>query len=133
MLCVKLSLPRSGVKPESSIKSLVGGKSAVQNEILGDIEKEFGAGPDGGAEMPLSELAKHPSLAGKYKGLGKVTQALVTKALGAKLPGGFSASDARGHLAAGRGLGPGRTDSVLLHALTMQPESRLASEADARA
>ena len=43
---------------EATIKQLVGGKSALQNEILGDMEKEFSnGGPEGSAEMPLEELA----------------------------------------------------------------------------
>ena len=102
-----------------------------QNEILGELEKEFGSGPDGGAEMPLSELAK--AVGGKYKGLGKVGAALVAKTLSAKLPGGFGAAEARSYLASEHGLGAGRTDSVLLHAATMAPDARLAGEADAKA
>ena len=133
LLVVKLNKPLGDIKPDATIKSLVGGKSAVQNEILGEVEKEFGGGPEGGAEMPLSELAKSPAIASKYKGLGKVSTGLVSKVLSAKLPGGFSASDAKAYLASGRGLGPGRTDSVLLHAVALQPEGRLGSEADAKA
>ena len=130
LLAVKLSQPLTVVKPDATIKALVGGKSAVQNEILGELEKEFGSGPDGGAEMPLTELAK--AVGGSYKTLGKVSSALVTRMLGAKLPGGFGAADARSHLAS-KGLGPGRIDGVLVHALSSQPPARLAGAAEARA
>ena len=129
MLAVKLSQPLASIRPDSTIKALVGGKSAVQNEILGELEKEFGAGPDGGAEMPLAELARAVSRG--YKPLGKVSSALVTKMLGAKLPGGFGAGQARAYLTSSRLLGPGRSDAVLVHALSCQPPARLSSEAEA--
>lgn len=37
---------------------LVGGKSATQNELIGDFEEEFGELAEGSAERPLAELAK---------------------------------------------------------------------------
>jgi fatty acid synthase subunit alpha len=131
ILCVKLAQPLAAIKPESSIKSLTGGKSAVQNEIMGELEKEFGGGPEGGAEMTLAELGK--AIGTNYKGPGKVGAVLITKVLSAKLPGGFTASAAREFLAKERGLGPGTTDAVLLHAVTMAPEARLGSPSDAQA
>jgi fatty acid synthase subunit alpha len=40
-----------------SIKDLVGGKSTLQNEILGDFQMEFtSAPPEKGEELPLEEL-----------------------------------------------------------------------------
>jgi 3-oxoacyl-ACP reductase-like protein len=108
VLAVKLGLPLAGVKGEGSIKALVGGKSAVQNEIMGELEKEFGNGPEGGAEMTLRELAA--AVGGAYKGPGKIATALITKVLSAKLPGGFTASAARDYLASARGLGPASDD-----------------------
>ncbi|KAJ2314051.1 fatty acid synthase alpha subunit Lsd1, partial [Coemansia sp. RSA 2704] len=49
------------------------------------------------------------------------------------MPGGFSLSSARSVLQSAYGLGPQRQDALLLVALTMEPPSRLASEADAAA
>ena len=131
LLSSKLNMPLAAVKPDSTIKALVGGKSAVQNELLGDIEKEFGGGPDGAAEVPLQELSR--SLAPKYKGPGKVTAALVSKMLGARMPGGFGVADVKAHLTGERMLGPQRVEGVLLHGVTMQPEGRLGSESAAKA
>ena len=39
-----------------SIKDLVGGKSTLQNEILGDLQQEFASAPEKGEELPLEEL-----------------------------------------------------------------------------
>lgn len=39
-----------------SIKDLVGGKSTLQNEILGDLQMEFTSAPEKGEELPLEEL-----------------------------------------------------------------------------
>ena len=38
-----------------SIKDLVGGKSTLQNEILGDLQQEFASAPEKGEELPLEE------------------------------------------------------------------------------
>jgi fatty acid synthase subunit alpha, fungi type len=41
-----------------SVKDLVGvgGKSTLQNEILGDLQQEFASAPEKGEELPLEEL-----------------------------------------------------------------------------
>lgn len=46
------------VADTATIHALVGGKSALQNEIIGDVEAEFGETPDGSADLPLGELSK---------------------------------------------------------------------------
>jgi 3-oxoacyl-ACP reductase-like protein len=46
------------IKDESTVHDLVGGKSATQNELIGDFEEEFGELAEGSAERPLVELAK---------------------------------------------------------------------------
>ena len=109
MLANKLNTPLAALKPDATIKGLVGGKSAVQNEILGELEKECGSGPAGGAEMGLGEVAK--AVAKGYKGSGKVTQALVAKMLAAKMPGGFGASAVKDYLGS-KGLGGGRVEGA---------------------
>jgi fatty acid synthase subunit beta len=129
LLAVKLKKNLGEVGGDKSIKDLSGGKSAVQNEIVGDLEKEFGGSPDGGAEMPVDALAtKFPD----YNAIGKVTSGLINKMLSSKMPGGFSASAVRAYLADDWKLGAGRVDSVLLHALTMAPENRLGGEGEAK-
>jgi len=48
------------------------------------------------------------------------------------MPGGFGMSGVKSHLSKSWGLGPGRTDGVLLMALTMEPAKRLGSEGEAK-
>ncbi|KAM9888015.1 hypothetical protein OXX79_013204, partial [Metschnikowia pulcherrima] len=114
-----------------AIKDLVNGKSTVQNEILGDLGKEFGSTPDKPEDTPLEELAE--SFQDSFNGqLGKTSSSLVGRLMSSKMPGGFSITVARKYLESKFGLGPGRQDSVLLTALVNEPAARLGSEADAK-
>ena len=132
IIAQKLKKPIAEVPLNKSIKDLVGGKSTLQNEILGDLQGEFASAPEKGEEMPLSELGA--ALNQGYPGsLGKCTTGLVARMMGGKMPGGFGLSAAKAHLAKAHGLGPGRTDGTLLVALTVELEERLGSEADAKA
>ena len=115
-----------------TIKDLVGGKSTMQNEILGDLGLEFTSAPEKGEELPLEELGA--ALQSGYSGtLGKHTSGLISRLIGGKMPGGFNLSSVRTHLSKTWGLGPLRTDGVLLLGLTMEPPKRLGSEAEAKA
>ncbi|GME79059.1 unnamed protein product [Ambrosiozyma monospora] len=128
----KLKKSLADVPMSKAIKDLVGGKSTVQNEILGDLGKEFGATPEKPEDTPLSELAEQ--FEDTFNGsLGKQTSSLVARLMSAKMPGGFSAGAARKYLQSRWGLPQGRQDSVLLHALTNEPPARLGSEAEAKA
>ncbi|GAA5924777.1 hypothetical protein JCM1841_004145 [Sporobolomyces salmonicolor] len=132
IIAQKLKKQIPDVPLTKSIKDLVGGKSTLQNEILGDLQGEFASAPEKGEELPLSELGA--ALNQGYPGtLGKYTSGLVARMMGSKMPGGFGLSAAKAHLAKTHGLGPGRTDGVLLVALTKEPEKRLGSEAEAKA
>ncbi|KAI9239093.1 MAG: hypothetical protein BYD32DRAFT_366717 [Podila humilis] len=117
-----------------AIKDLVGGKSTLQNEILGDLQKEFGGSgfPEKGEEAPLEDLGN--ALQGNFNGsLGKQTTSLIAKMIGSKMPGGFTQSSAKGYLASAYGLGPLRADGALLLGLTMEPAARLGAEPEAKA
>ena len=131
LVASKLKKPLAEVKDDATIKALAGGKSAVQNEIVGDLAGEFGPGDAAAAEIPLGELAAKLQATGYVK-LGKVASGVVAKTLASRLPGGLPASTARAHLAA-KGLGPQRVESALLHACAVgAPAARLASEDEAR-
>ncbi|KAI8317847.1 hypothetical protein GQ54DRAFT_241705, partial [Martensiomyces pterosporus] len=65
--------------------------------------------------------------------LGKHTSSHIARLFSAKMPGGFTQSAARSLLQTAYGLGPQRQDALLLAALTMEPASRLPSEAEAKA
>jgi len=114
-----------------SIKDLVGGKSTLQNEILGDLQQEFTSAPEKGEELPLEELGS--TLNSGFSGsLGKYSNSLISRLVGGKMPGGFNASAAKAHLSKSWGLGPSRSDGVLLLATTLEPAKRLGSEAEAK-
>ncbi|KAJ2816005.1 fatty acid synthase alpha subunit Lsd1, partial [Coemansia furcata] len=127
----KLKHALADISTVKSIKSLVGGKSTLQNEIVGDLHKEFGNHvPDKAENLSLQDLA---AAIGAYGGsLGKYTQAQLARIFGNKMPGGFSLSSARSTLQSAYGLGPQRQDALLLVALTMEPPSRLPGEAEAK-
>ena len=104
----------------------------MQNEILGDLGKEFGSTPEKPEDTPLDELGA--SMQATFNGqLGKQSSSLVARLISSKMPGGFNITTARKYLESRWGLGPGRQDGVLILALTMEPAARLGSEAEAKA
>lgn len=67
----KLKKKVDEISVSKSIKDLVGGKSTLQNEILGDLQLEFSSAPEKGEELSLEELGSalsigHPGTLGKY-------------------------------------------------------------------
>lgn len=127
----KLKKPLDSVPMSKTIKDLVGGKSTVQNEILGDLGKEFGATPEKPEETPLEELAE--TFQETFSGsLGKQSSSLISRLISSKMPGGFTLTVARKYLQSRWGLGGGRQDSTFLVALTNEPPARLSSEPDAK-
>ena len=128
----KLKKKIDEVSLSKSIKDLVGGKSTLQNEILGDLQLEFTSAPEKGEELPLDELGA--ALGANYSGtLGKHTSGLVSRLVGGKMPGGFNLSAIKAYLSKTWGLGPARADGLLLLGLTLEPAKRLGSEVEAKA
>jgi fatty acid synthase subunit alpha, fungi type len=86
---------------------------------------------DSPENVPIDELGGtiQPSFTGS---LGKHTSGLVTRLISSKFPGGFNITQARNYLSSRWGLGPGRSESTLLLALTCEPAARLGSESDAK-
>ncbi|KAJ2384520.1 hypothetical protein H4S02_004774, partial [Coemansia sp. RSA 2611] len=128
----KLKRPLADVSTTKSIKALVDGKSTLQNEIVGDLHKEFGSKvPDKAEELSQQDLA---AVIGAFGGsLGKHTQAQLARLFSSKMPGGFSLSSTRSILQSTYGLGLQRQDALFLVALTMEPSSRLSGNAEAKA
>ncbi|KAI6871370.1 hypothetical protein KC334_g18894, partial [Hortaea werneckii] len=56
LVAQKLKKPLGDIPLSKAIKDLVGGKSTLQNEILGDLGKEFGSTPEKPEDTPLDEL-----------------------------------------------------------------------------
>ncbi|KAJ2826919.1 fatty acid synthase alpha subunit Lsd1, partial [Coemansia furcata] len=127
----KLKRSLGDISTAKSIKSLVGGKSTLQNEIVGDLHKEFGSKvPDKAEDLSLQDLAV--ALGACDDSLGKYAQAQLARIFGNKMPGGFTLSSARSTLQSAYGLGPQRQDALLLVTLTMEPPSRLSNNAEAK-
>ena len=128
----KLKKSIDEVPMDKTIKDLVGGKSTVQNEIVGELGKELGNLPEKPEDMPLQELCDtlQETFAG---GFGKVTSSLVARLISSKMPGGFSVGATRRYLETRWGLQGGRQDAVLLYAVTGEPGQRLAGEPEVRA
>ncbi|KAH6671833.1 fatty acid synthase-like protein [Halenospora varia] len=132
LIAQKLKKPLLEIPLSKAIKDLVGGKSTLQNEILGDLGKEFGSTPEKPEDTPLDELGA--SMQATFNGqLGKQSSSLVARLISSKMPGGFNITAARKYLETRWGLASGRQDGVLLLALTMEPAARLGSENDAKA
>ncbi|KAJ2698689.1 fatty acid synthase alpha subunit Lsd1, partial [Coemansia sp. IMI 209128] len=132
LVTYKLKHPLADVSVLKSIKALVGGKSTLQNEIVGDLHKEFGSKiPDKAEELSLQDLAA--TIGAFSGGLGKHTQAQLARLFSSKMPGGFSLSSTRSILQSAYGLGLQRQDAFLLVALTLEPTSRLSGDAEAKA
>ncbi|ORY03898.1 hypothetical protein K493DRAFT_311577 [Basidiobolus meristosporus CBS 931.73] len=128
----KIKKTMTDVPTSKTIKDISGGKSTLQNEIQGDLHAEFGGNviPLKAEEIPLEELGQQIST-GHSGNLGKYTSALVNKMLSSKMPAGFSLGKVKDYLKVSFGLGPMRTSAVLLFGTTIEPVSRLGSDADA--
>ena len=132
IIAQKLKRKVDEVSLSKSIKELVGGKSTLQNEILGDLQLEFTSAPEKGEEMTLDELGS--ALGSGYSGtLGKHTSGLISRLVGGKMPGGFNLSVIKAYLLKTWGLGSSRADGLLLLALTLEPTKRFGSETEAKA
>ncbi|CEJ61388.1 Putative Fatty acid synthase subunit alpha [Penicillium brasilianum] len=132
LVAQKLKKGLAEVPLTKAIKDLVGGKSTLQNEILGDLGKEFGSTPEKPEDTPLDELGA--AMQATFNGqLGKQSSSLIARMVSSKMPGGFNITAVRKYLETRWGLGAGRQDGVLLLAITMEPASRLGSEGDAKA
>ncbi|KAJ2909438.1 fatty acid synthase alpha subunit Lsd1, partial [Coemansia aciculifera] len=141
VIAQKLKRPLSEVSGDRSVRDLTGGKSTLQNEILGDLLKEFNLTPSGPIPDRPDEISLHELAAGlnqsknsSQQSLGKHTTAQIARLFSTKMPGGVTQSAVRRRLETEHGIGRAhQKDAVLLLALTMEPTSRLAGEAEANA
>ncbi|KAL3429415.1 hypothetical protein BDV09DRAFT_200628 [Aspergillus tetrazonus] len=87
----------SNIHGTKSIKALAGGRSTLENEIVGDLHAEFGSLPERAEDAPLSEVWDALQ-SGHKQTLGKITTGLVNTLFTSKLPNGFITAVARDHL-----------------------------------
>ncbi|KAF5574855.1 3-oxoacyl-synthase [Fusarium subglutinans] len=114
-----------------SIKNLVGGRSTLENEIIGDLSSIFSSLPDRAEEMDILELSRTLSTGASMAKLMAACAELTAGIFSQKMPGGFTVADARWHLEEHWGLGIGRQDAVLLRTATEVLPSRLKSNKEA--
>ncbi|KAI9745829.1 MAG: hypothetical protein M1818_000510 [Claussenomyces sp. TS43310] len=123
----KLKKSFKDVDTKKTIKQLVGGRSTLENEIIGDLGAEFGSTPERAEEMALESLVQSLQSSPSFSSqMGKPSMAIVARMFSLSMPGGFSIATARDYLQSRWGLQPGRQSSVLLRAGTVQINTRLA-------
>ncbi|OBR08002.1 Fatty acid synthase subunit alpha reductase [Colletotrichum higginsianum IMI 349063] len=117
----KLKKHPSDIDKSSTIVKLTGGRSTRSNELVGDLQVEFGDQiPDSAAELPIEELCLIVDKAQQATGrteLGKTATALVSTMLSNTLPGTFGPSKARSHLQSRWRVGPHRQNAIFMSAL----------------
>ena len=122
----------SEIKLDSSIKTLSGGRSTIQNEIIGDMLEEFGPLADDAENLPIKELAA--IIQKTYDGkLRKCLRTRIDKMMASKMPGSFDSKAVKTHLSSKWGLSSGRQDAVLLYSLSQQPTARFKRTEEAEA
>ncbi|KAL4874534.1 hypothetical protein BJY04DRAFT_12385 [Aspergillus karnatakaensis] len=126
-----LKIALADVVGTQSIKSLSGGRSTLENEIIGDLASEFGSLPDRAEDLPINDLsaALQKTFSGQMR---KVMLKMLHAMFAAKMPGQFTVASTRSYLQTRWGLGPGCQDSILLLAIAQQPANRLKEEAEAQ-
>ncbi|ETN41092.1 uncharacterized protein HMPREF1541_03027 [Cyphellophora europaea CBS 101466] len=131
IIAVGLKKPLDGFQMSKSIKALSGGRSTLQNEIIGDLSAEFDAIPEAAEDLPLETLCS--TIQSTFNGkLGKKSSSLIDKLISQKSPGTFQNAGIRKYLKQRWGLETGRQDSILLWAVTSQPDFRLKNEEEAK-
>lgn len=115
----------------TTIKSLSGGKSAMQNEIVGDLGKEFAdadsADLEDAADVSLTQLAR--TVQASYKKMGKISTNLLTKMVASKLPAGSSISKIKASIQDEYMLGTLGQEGVMVSSLVLEPSERLGNDA----
>lgn len=130
ILAQKQKVKIADIPPSKSIKQLTGGRSTLQNELVGDLGAEFVELPERAEELTLEELAA--ALRPGYSGeLGKYTNGLIARLSASKLPGSFGLTALKAHLTARYGFQSGRISAILLYTLTEEPAKRLTGDAEA--
>ncbi|KAK2484350.1 hypothetical protein H9L39_02330 [Fusarium oxysporum f. sp. albedinis] len=127
----KLRRPFADIDCSKSIKQLCGGRSTMENEIIGDLSLIFDPLPDRAEDMQLSELSQMLSGSTPVAKLMAAHAKLTASVFTHKMPGGFALANARRHLESQWGLGVGRQDAVLLRMAAEALSSRLKSSKEA--
>ncbi|PVU88844.1 hypothetical protein BB561_005677 [Smittium simulii] len=123
----KTRIKYSDISTSKSLKEIVNGKSALQNEIVGDLNKDLpGLLPERTEEIPLGEL--FDSIESNVNKLGPYSAVKVSRLIVSKMPVGMIMSKVLSILNNKYGLGPLRSDALLLVGTTMETDARIESE-----
>ncbi|KAK6822504.1 hypothetical protein PG987_014049 [Apiospora arundinis] len=128
LVAVALKKPSSDIDASQTIKALCGGRSTVQNEIIGDLTKEFGSLPDQPEDIALADLGSLLSDSGLGTKLGGCSNSLIAKLASSKLPAGSNMGTLRQYLDGRWSFKQDLQDRTMLLAISRQPASRLADE-----
>ncbi|KAK4139720.1 uncharacterized protein C8A04DRAFT_32793 [Dichotomopilus funicola] len=120
----------SDIAQDQTLKALCGGRSTVQNEIIGNLTREFGSLPDQPESVALEDLASTVADHGAGAKLGPFTNALINKMVTSKMPANSNVTVLRQHLDHRWGFKNGLQDRALLAAIRSPPPARLKGEKD---
>ena len=124
LVATKLKKAVSEINMGLAIKTLAGGRSTLENEIVGDLLLEFKSLPERPEEQSLQTLCE--TIASTFDGaLGSHSVAQIRRLFSSRMPGGFSIDRGRDYLKTQWGLLQGRQDMILLSSTTAAPKSRL--------
>ncbi|KAF7712320.1 PKS/NRPS-like protein biosynthetic cluster [Penicillium ucsense] len=133
IISLKLDRALGADELRKSVKQLCGGRSTMQNEIIGDLEGEFGSLPEDAEGNEIQTLCDRLQASPAFSGqLRRTTTAMVSKMVSLKMPASFRTAQIRGYLERRWALGSGRQDTILLSAGSKPPAQRLASPAEAQ-
>ncbi|PCH04717.1 Thiolase-like, subgroup [Penicillium occitanis (nom. inval.)] len=133
VIAQKLKKSTADISLSSNIKALVGGRSTLENEIVGDLLSEFSNLPERSEELSLTELGETLSAANAQRRLGKTTNGLVTRVISTSMPGDFNMTKVRKYLEDRWGFQVGRQDAVLLSTIASPPKNRLQDQKETQA
>ncbi|KAF7591025.1 hypothetical protein BBP40_002043 [Aspergillus hancockii] len=131
MTAQKLRRPFDQVPMNKTIRELSGGKSTLQNEIVGDLVAEFGKVPEGVEDMALAALgdALQSGFCGKP---AKSMATLIARFISSKMPAGFNQASMQDYLQCRWGFTKSHTIIPLCLATTIEPAARLPKASAAR-
>eukprot|EP00808_Paulinella_micropora_P031876 g23924.t1 len=125
ILAKKAQLPVETVTPKETLRGLAGGRSALQNEILADLDAEFKVKLEGVEDLNLGEAAAKIEQGlkltpGEHHEPGKVLNAMISKTISG-FPPGLGKSDVEYFLATNFNLTEMGAKAVLAQAVAVKP------------
>ncbi|PKY00463.1 3-oxoacyl-synthase [Aspergillus campestris IBT 28561] len=124
MTAQKLRRPFYQVPMNKTIRDLSGGKSTLQNELVGDLVAEFGKVPEGAEDMPLATLSEALRHGASIKP-GKAMSSLISRFISGKMPAGFNQNAVHDYLEARWGLTRSHSIIPICLATSVEPPTRL--------